>query len=198
MQLFVVKRLLISTVVGLLTSWQVAHALEIIEVTVDIDKGRYRVFGQSKIDAPAEFVFFTLMDYKNFHKLAGGIAETKFLPGDEPGTLLAYTRFESCVLIFCKTIEKTELIDSKPHDFIHLQAIPERSDFVFSEARWTITAVGDTTLLTYEAEFEPDFWIPPLIGPWAVRRKLIRTAELIGMRIEWMQEHGLTLEQVRE
>jgi len=193
-----VKRLLLFAVIGLLVSWQAAHALEIIKVTVEVDDGRYHVFGQSKINAPAEFVFATLMDYENFHKIAGGIAETKFLPGDEPGTLLAYTRFESCVLFFCKTIEKIERIDSKPHDLIHLQAIPERSDFIFSEAQWIISAVGNTTLLTYEAEFEPDFWIPPLVGSWAVRRKLVRTAELIGMRIEWMQERGLTLAQVRE
>lgn len=192
------KSLLLFTAVCLLSGWQIANAVEVIEITVDVSDGRYRVFGQSKIAAPPEFVFSILMDYDNFHKIANGIDETKFLPSDESGDLLAYTRYKSCVLVFCKTIEKVERIDSHPHDLIHVQAIAERSDFVFSEARWIIEAAGDETLLTYEAEFEADFWIPPFIGPWAVRRKLVHTAELIGMRIEWMHERGLTLAQVRE
>lgn len=192
------KSLLIITAVCLLSGWQIAGAIEVIEVTVDVSDGRYHVFGQSKIAAPPEFVFSTLMDYDNFHKIASGIDETKFLPTDESGGPLVYTRFQSCVLVFCKTIEKVERIDSHPYDSIRLQAIAERSDFVFSEAQWMIKADGDETLLTYEAEFEADFWIPPFIGPWAVRRKLVNTAELIGMRIEWMHEHGLTLAQVRE
>jgi len=192
------KNLILSTAVCLLASWQGAYGLEVIKITVDINDGRYHVFGQSRIAATAEFIYTTLIDYDNFHKLAGGIAETKYLPPDESGDLLAYSRFESCVLIFCKSIEKVEHIVGHPNDSIHVQAIAERSDFIFNESHWRIEADGDTTLLTFEAEFEPDFWIPPLIGPWAVRRKLVRTAELIGTRIEWMQAHGLTLAQVRE
>lgn len=163
-----------------------------------MEKGRYHVFGQSRLDAPAEFVYLTLIDYDNFHKLAGGIATTKYLPPDEAGHPLAYTRYESCILVFCKTIEKVERVDGTPYDSILVVALPARSDFVFNESRWLIEDTGDATLLTYTAEFEPDFWIPPLIGTWAVRRKLIRSAEVIGMRIEWMHARGLTPAQVRE
>lgn len=192
------KSLIFFAAICLLTSWQSAHCVEVIEITVDVDDGRYRVFGQSHIVASPEFVYATLMDYDNFHKLAGGITDTKFLPPDESGKLLAYTRYESCLLFFCKVIEKLEHVDGNPYDSIHVQVIPESSDFLFNESRWLIEDTGGATLLTYEAEFEPNFWIPPLIGPWAVRRKLTHTAELIGMRIEWMYERGLTLAQVRE
>ena len=192
------KNLLLSVAVCLLASWQFAFGLEVIKVTVDVNDGQYSVVGQSKIDVPPEFVFNTLLDYENFHKLATGISETKFLPPDEPDSILAYTRFESCVLFFCKTIEKVERIKSSPYDLIQVQAIPERSDFIFSETRWIIQPTDGGTTLTFEAEFEPEFWIPPLIGPWAIRRKLTQTAEVIGMRIEWIYERGLTLAQVSE
>jgi len=192
------KNLLLSSACYLFFGWQAVHCVETVKVTVDVDDGRYRVFGQSHIDAPPEFVYSTLIDYDNFHKLAGGIVATHYLPSDEADHPLAYTRYESCILVFCKTIEKVERVDGNPYDSILVVAIPDRSDFVFNESRWLIEDNGDTTLLTYAAEFEPDFWIPPLIGPWAVRRKLIQTAELIGMRIEWMHSRGLTLEQVRE
>ena len=169
-----------------------------VRVTVDVEDGRYRVFGQSRVDAPPDFVYATLIDYDNFHKLAGGIAETRFLPADDSGNLLAYTRYESCVLIFCKTIEKVEQIQGNPPGSILIKVIPDRSDFIFNNSSWRIEYIDDKTLLTYEAEFEPDFWVPPLVGTWAIRRKLVQTAELIGMRIEWMQSHGLTLAQVTE
>jgi hypothetical protein len=182
----------------LILGWQTAFSLEVIEVTVDVEDGLYRVFGQSRIEATPEFVYATLIDYDNFHKLADGIAESKILPSDESGNMLAYTRFESCVLVFCKTIEKVERIDGNPPASIDVEAIPKRSDFSFNESRWRIEHSGETTLLTFEAEFDPDFWIPPVIGTWAIRSKLVHTAELIGMRIEWMQTHGLTLAQVTE
>ncbi len=192
------KHLLLFIAIFFSTTWPGTYALEIVKVSVDVDDGNYRVFGQSRIEAPPEYVFSVLMDYDNFHKLAGGIAETSFLPTDESGNTLVYTRFESCVLFFCKNLEKIERIDSRLHASIRAQVIPERSDFLFSTAHWTITAIEDATLLTYEAEFKPDFWIPPVIGPWAVRRKLFQTAELIGTRIEWMHSRGLTLSQVSE
>jgi hypothetical protein len=190
------KNLLLPAVICLLFGWQSANCVEIIEIRVDIINGRYHVFGQSHLDASAEFIYETLIDYDNFHKLADGIAITNFLPPDEPGRLLAFSRFKSCILFFCKTVEKHEYIEGNPYNSINVQAIPERSDFSFNESRWLIETTDGKTLLTYEAEFEADFWIPPLIGPWAVHRKLARTAELVGSRIEWMYARGLTLSQI--
>ncbi len=189
---------ILLTVAAFLASTQVTFGLDLVQVTVDVDDGQYRVLGRSRIEASPEFVYATLMDFDNFHKLAPGIAATRFLPPEPSGERRAYSRFESCVLLFCKTVEKIEAIDGHPFDSISARAIPELSDFVFNDSNWLIEAVGDATLLTFTAEFEPDFWIPPLIGPWAVRRKLVQTAELIGMRIEWMAERGLTLADVRE
>lgn len=191
-------RRILLTVAGVLASTQVTFGLDLVQVTVDVDDGQYRVQGRSRIRATPEFVYATLMDFDNFHKLADGIAETYFLPPTPSGEQRAYSRFESCVLFFCKTVEKVEAIDGRAFDSVRTRAIPELSDFVFNESHWMIEAVGDVTLLHFTAEFEPDFWIPPLIGPWAVRRKLVRTAELVGMRIEWMAERGLTLADVSE
>jgi hypothetical protein len=111
---------------------------------------------------------------------------------------MAYTRYESCVLFYCKVVEKVERILVDTPGLIRTSAVPARSDFVSNESTWRIEADGDGTLLTFEAEFDPDFWIPPMIGNWAIRRKLERSAESIGLQIEWMQARGLTLAQVAE
>jgi len=181
-----------------LSASSVTPAVEILDAQVKKQGDRFHVFGSSLIHASPEFIYATLMDFDNFHKLAGGIKETRFVESEVPGEILGYTRIESCVLFFCRGADKLERIEAVPYREIRTETIPEQSDFVFNHSRWIMTRQGDATLLNYEAEFEPDFWLPPLISAWALKRKLIASAESIGMRIEYLAENGLTLAQVKE
>ena len=175
-----------------------ANSVEVLSVHVESEGKRYRMLGESVIQAPPEFIFNTLMDYDNFHRLASGIAETRFLESDNPDELLGYTRIDSCLLFFCKSVEKVETIHATEFREIATEAIPEQSDFIFNRSRWLLESRDEGTLVTYEAEMEPDFWMPPLITKWAIRHKLRKSAELIGMRIEYLLEKGIALEDVSE
>lgn len=175
-----------------------ALCVEILSVEVDKSGKRYHMLGESIIQAPPEFIYTTLMDYDNFHRLAGGIAETRYLQSDDPDELLGYTRIDSCVLFFCKSVEKVERIEATEFSEISTEAIPEQSDFVFNESRWLMEESESGTLVTYEAEIEPDFWMPPLITKWAIHYKLRKSAELIGLRIEYLLENDIALEDIGE
>jgi len=173
-------------------------AVEILDAQVEKKGDRYHVAGSSLIQATPEFIYATLMDFDNFHKLAGGIKETRFVASETPGEILGYTHIESCVLFFCRGADKLERIEATPYSEIRAEAIPEESDFIFNNSRWILTRQGDATVLKYEAEFEPDFWLPPLISTWAIKKKLVDSAESIGRRIEYLEQNGLTLAQVKE
>ncbi|MFQ5634319.1 MAG: hypothetical protein ACE5G3_03175 [Gammaproteobacteria bacterium] len=173
-------------------------AAEILQASVEKKDGIYHVFGVTLVKAPPEFIFATLMDFDHFHKISGGITETRFVESTVGGEVLGYTRIEACVLFFCRRAEKLERIEANPYREIRTVTIPEKSDFRFSETRWTLSRQNDRTRLTYEGKFIPDFWMPPLITVWAIKRRLISSAENIGMRIEYLAEHDLTLAQVRE
>lgn len=175
-----------------------AFSFEILSVEVDKEGKRYHMLGESIIQAPPEFIYNTLMDYDNFHRLAGGIAETRYLESDDPDELLGYTRIDSCVLFFCKSVEKVERIEATEFSEISTEAIPAQSDFVFNESRWLMEETEGGTLVTYDAEMEPDFWMPPLITKWAIRYKLRKSAELIGLRIEYLLENDIALGDVTE
>jgi hypothetical protein len=95
-------------------------------------------------------------------------------------------------------VEKVETIHATPFREIATEAIPEKSDFVFNKSRWLLEDSDEGTHVTYEAEIEPDFWMPPLITKWAIRYKLRKSAELIGLRIEYLQENGMTLGDISE
>ena len=56
--------------------------------------------------------------------------------------------------------------------FIRSTAEPELSDFSFSQEEWRFKPEGRGTLVAFDFEFEPKFWVPPLIGPYILQRKL--------------------------
>jgi len=167
-------------------------ALDIREVRVDVREGRYFLHGESLIEAPARFIFQILMDYDNFHRITSGITETRFLPADENGRRLGYTRVDSCILFFCRKILAATA------DRILTEAIPERSDFAYNRTQWLLEPVENGTLVTYDAEVEPDFWFPRLIGEWAIRRKLENSAREMGLRIEYLSATGQPLSALNE
>ena len=175
-----------------------ANGVEVLNVQVNADGKRYHLLGESIIQATPEFIFDTLMDYDNFYHLAGGIAETRFIESENSGELLGYTRIDSCVLFFCKSVEKVETIHATAFSEISTEVIPERSDFVFNKSRWLIEYSDEGTRVTYEAELQPDFWMPPLITKWAIKYKLRKSAELIGLRIEYLENNGIALKDIAE
>jgi len=175
---------------------QAAGSVEVLEATVDKEDGIYRVFGESIVEAPPDFIYATLIDYDNFYKISSGIPETRFVESDDPDEVLAYTRVEACVMFFCRSAERLERIESTPYEEIHTTALPEQSDFDVYESHWKLSRHERGTRITYAAEFKPDFWMPPLISNWAIKRKLVESAESIGMRIEYLQNNGLQLSQI--
>lgn len=168
-------------------------ATEVLTIDVRVDGGTYYMHGESIIRAPAEFVFDIMLDYDNFYLLAGGIAETRFLEPEENGTLLGYTRIDSCIWFLCRKFEKVERIWATSPTEIVTEVIPEESDFEFNKARWSFQSIEGGTLVIYDAQMDPSFWIPPVIGPWAFKIKLRNSAEQIGYRIEYLMATGKPL-----
>ena len=175
---------------------QATNSVEVLEATVDKEDGVYHVFGESIVEAPPDFIYATLIDYDNFYKISSGIPETRFVESDDPDEVLAYTRVEACVMFFCRSAERLERIESTPYEEIDTTALPEQSDFDVYESNWKLARHERGTRITYEAEFKPDFWMPPLISNWAIKRKLVESAENIGIRIEYLQDNGLELSQI--
>jgi hypothetical protein len=173
-------------------------SLQILAVDVEYKSKRYYLFGESIIAAPAEFIQAILVDYNNFHRLTSGVTESKFITDPDYGDQLGYTRVDSCVLFFCKRIIKVDrIVYDKPGKVITL-AVPEQSNFKFNWTRWTLKSVDGGTIITYEATLEPDFWMPPLIGSWALKRKLRKSAEEIGERIEYLASTGQSITDLEE
>ena len=65
-----------------------------------------------------------------------------------------------------------DVIES-PDGSVTALVVPELSDFRYGYARLNLWQEVDGTRILIRSEVEPDFWIPPLIGPWLIKRKLL-------------------------
>jgi hypothetical protein len=91
---------------------------------------------------------------------------------------------EVFVLLFCKSFDRHGYVLTKPVGVIIAVSDPDRSDFKFSRERWVLTAEGDGTRMIYEFEMEPAFWVPPVIGPFYIKRALRDGGARAVQRIE--------------
>jgi hypothetical protein len=62
--------------------------------------------------------------------------------------------------------------------------IPERSNARYARTQWRLQPLDGGTLLRYELEMEPDFWVPPVIGPPLVKRALKQGGARAAARVE--------------
>jgi len=156
--------------------------------TVDVKRNhdRYQVVADTHLAATPSAIYAVLMDFDHdrYQQISEIYKESRYLPPDADGTPLVYTRVEGCLLLFCRSMRRVERIEVMKPRFIRATAVPERSDFNYSLAEWTLEPEGDGTRVVYRMEMEPAFWLPPFVGPWFLKRTLLHGAPAAVGRIE--------------
>ena len=160
--------------IALLTQWSSAATLSDVEVTREGD--RYHLVAQARLEAPAAAIYAVLVDYEDDHfgQISKIYKESAYLGADGDGTPLVYTRVEGCLLFYCRSMRRVERLEAVEPSFIRTTALPDRSDFKYAQSEWALTQDGAATAITYRLTIEPDFWLPPFVGPWFLQRTLSR------------------------
>ncbi len=151
-----------------------ANGAEVTDIEIKRDGSRYVLVSTTHYDATPEQVFGVLIDYDRLAEISDAIEESRYIePGDD-GQVLVYTRIGACVFFYCKTIEKIEHLEFTHPTYIQTTAIPDRSNVLYSQSEWKLAAAdGGGTEVIYRFEFEPNFWVPPLIGTMIIKRVFI-------------------------
>ena len=163
---------------------------ELLDVSVELNDDRYRLYSETRFEVSQEAMYAVLTDFELFKRFTGAIVESRNLPADEQGRPGFYARMEGCVLMWCKSFIREGYLLLSPVAEIIAIADPELSDFKYSRERWQLVPEGDDIILIYDFEMEPDFWVPPVIGPYLIQRALKNGAQRAVVRIE-----ALALEQ---
>jgi ribosome-associated toxin RatA of RatAB toxin-antitoxin module len=162
----------------------VVRSAELREITVDLRNDRYRLTSETYLDVSRESLYAILSDFEQFEKFTSAIVESRNTGPDERGRPGFYARMQGCVLLFCKSFIRTGYVLLSPIAEIVAISNPDESDFKFSRERWQLIPDGDGTIMIYDFELEPAFWVPPVIGPFVIQRALRSGAERAVNRIE--------------
>jgi Polyketide cyclase / dehydrase and lipid transport len=140
-----------------------AHALEVLRADAASNKGVFRIHFEAILAAPVTDVAAVLGDFANFGKLDSRIRRVELLGLETDGAVLMRTQIRACAGVFCRTVERVERVQRLPAGQV-AEVIPERSDIRRGVARTSWQQEGAGTVVRYEAEFEPDFWVPGFIA----------------------------------
>lgn len=164
------RRPLTAAALGLLAAG--GQAAEFRSLELFREDGVIRVESDVYLNAPPPGVYRVLADYDDFERLSSVFVDSRMLEPIENGTGVVFFHMRGCVLFFCREVELVERVDVEPETRIEVTIIPERSEMRRGWASWDIAPDGDGTLVRYVAEVEPDFWVPPLIGPLVIKAAL--------------------------
>lgn len=156
---------------------------EIILSHVTDKEGVYSATLEMQIKAPAEKVYALLTDFDYLTRLSDNITDSDVIEEDAPEYIVEI-KTHNCVLFFCKDLQQTQQVLLLDDGHISVEDIKGQSDFIFAAARWHIRPHKKGTRVTFSSEMKPDFWLPPLLGPWLFKQSLIEETRLMINRLE--------------
>lgn len=167
-----------------------AQAVVVDDLQVTKNGDRYRVTMKVQLDTPADAAYAVFADYANLPRINHAVKKAAVLPETtSPEVSRLQTQLRMCFSFFCRTLDQVQdmrRMPESPGGRLSAQVIAERSDLRYGQADWRVSdgASAAQSLLEFSAELEPKFWIPPLIGPWIMERKLRQEAVQTSEGIE--------------
>lgn len=161
----------------------VAGQLEVISITESA--GQYEARIVALFNAPAEYVYGVITDYKHIYRINPSIVESELLSTQEDGVIRVRNRIEHCIAIFCIEVEMVEDVVEVGDGHIVATTVPELSSFESGTAMWHVRPFGEgRARVQYRASIRPGFFIPPLIGSLIIKSKLREEITTSFSRIE--------------
>ena len=169
---------------ALLAAPLLSRAGGVLDSSVSDEAGVYSLSIEALIDAPAEMVYRLITDYDHLHDINPAIRESRIQRTYSPVKHRIRTVTRVCVLFYCRDVTQRQDMVQSPGYTIDAYILPQGSDFHRGRGQWRLTAEGDATVMHFHAELVPAFFLPPLIGPWLIRREMVNQITEIVMIIE--------------
>lgn len=164
---------------------QQVYSGEIKTATVQYRNGTYTISFKARIAASQADVYRIVTDYNRLDRLNDIIVTSALLtkPGVSPAK--RQIKLHVCILFYCQQGTLVETVTEYNMDTILAIIIPAESDIDFGESRWQIISLGaQATQLSLTSQVRLGFWLPPVIGPWLIEKKMIRELSIIVDRLE--------------
>lgn len=145
-------------------------AAEAPGVQVRFDGGRVEFRVDVALNAPESGLDAVLRDFDRMHLVFPLVAQSAVLVELPDGMRRVQADMEGCVLVFCRRVRHVLDVRTAESGWSSGISVPAASDVHAGHIRWRTDALAaDLTRYRLSGWVEPDVWIPPLIGPLAVR-----------------------------
>ena len=159
-----------------------ADELEGLSVTA-VD-GEYSLQVAVVLNAPVDYVYKVITDYKNAYRINPAITSVEILPSGRDGVVRVRNLSEQCVGPICfGIIWAGDITETRDGD-LEVKTLPELSDFMSGSASWRIRPQGKRTSVLYESKLKPAFFIPPVIGDSIIKNHIKNDTLATFKRIE--------------
>lgn len=179
---FMMRSLLIFLLLGSILSLSTLQGAAVIEVTSQYQDGRFTAHSEVLVRLPPSRVRTILTDFENLARINKSLKRVHILEhgGNESVRMRTVTRI--CILFICRNFSWIQEVRTLPSGDII--AVIEKGDFSEGRVRWRLLPEDGHTRLLFDADLVPDFWFPPIIGPWLIKRKLQKEALETAQGIE--------------
>lgn len=165
-----------------------AHAAQVSQVQVTRKGSRFLIEMHIAIAEPPAAVFRALQDYAAMAHFNPDLRAVRVEKTASPDRVRLFTTVHTCVLIFCKTMHQEQIMTATAAaDGGALHAELVAGDFRGGYGIWTVRPCAKAqavSCMDIRIELVPGFWVPPMIGPWAIRRKMEEEARRTGVGLE--------------
>lgn len=173
-----------------------AHAADMTKMEVERKGKRFYLDSSLLVDVPKNTMYEVLTDYNNLHNFSRGIKQSQEVTPASDGTRRVFSHLQGCVVFLCRSVEKVELMDTIENQRIVTTLLPELSKNVrWNKTEWDLSEVEinpdsnsktkkTMTQINYKMEFEPGFWVPPLLGTYMIKKSLAQDGLEIVERME--------------
>jgi hypothetical protein len=128
------------------------------------------------LQAPAAELDRVIHDYDRMSRVFPLVVSSGVLVDHGDGLRRVRADMEGCVLVFCRRLRHVLDIRQPAEGWSRAVSVAQASDVRAGYFFWRTHALGaDRTRFRFSGWVEPDVWIPPVIGPLAVRRMVHRS-----------------------
>jgi len=167
---------------------------ELEDMSVTALDGEYSLRVAVILNAPADYVYKVITDYKHAHRINPTITDVEILPSGRDRVIRVRNRSKQCVGPFCFQIAWAgDITETKDGD-LRVKTLPELSDFVSGSAIWRIRGRGEHTRVLYVSRLKPAFFIPPVIGDIVIKKRIKSDILATFKRIECQAVFMLALD----
>ena len=155
---------------------------EVNYVEISQEKGVYHMHINMTVNADTDSIKRIITDYENLTLTNLYLKESELInkSEDERTTVSMLTKI--CIFLICYNIRHVQTFHPVNNGVLYSRIIPGMSDFKSGWLRWEIkekdsNRTSPVTQIIFDTEITPDFFIPPIIGPYQMKKKMFEIAK---------------------